>query len=244
MRNVCVGGHRFAVDDDKPSFWDRAEAGTWEPELLAGLRAALHPGAVFLDIGGWVGPTSLYGAACGAEVIALEPDPAAARQFRANLAANPAFSGKIRLIEAALTDSGGSARLASPRKQGDSMSSLLLAGRGGKDWQAAAITPAQLAAEVPRGRPLVVKIDIEGGEYALGAALASIGALQPEVLLIGFHPALILSGDEDGPQRLENATKAIFEAFSGLKAAILGGAAGDPLREALRSPITVRFSRA
>lgn len=241
MRVVHVAGRRFVVDDDKPSFWDRAEAGTWEPELLAELGEALRPGDLFLDIGGWVGPTSLYAAACGADVVALEPDPAAARQFRANIAANPDLSSRIRLIEAALTPEGGQARFASPRKQGDSMSSVLLAGRGGTDWEAAAISPADLIATLPAGRRLVIKIDIEGGEYRLGAALAALAALQPARALIGFHPALmLLDGDQAG---LERATVAIFAAFAGMEQQILGQNSGNPLREALQAPITVRFSR-
>lgn len=243
MRQISVGQTHFHVDDDKPSFWDRVEAGQWEPELLAALAEAIRPGTLFLDIGGWVGPTSLYAAACGADVIALEPDAAAARQFRANCAANPLLAPRIKLIEAALTPEGGRVSLGSPRKPGDSMGSLLLAGRGVADWQAEAITPEALMALLPADQRLVVKIDIEGGEYVLGSALGLVAQRHPEVVLMGFHPALILSAEGSGGERLQEATKAIFAAFSGMKPEILGDKARDPLREALHAPITVRFSR-
>jgi FkbM family methyltransferase len=243
MRQVQFGRHHMKVADDKPSFWDRVEAGLWEPELLRALDEALKPGTLFLDIGGWVGPTSLYAAACGADVIALEPDAEAARQFRANCAANPTLKHHIRLIEAALTPQGGPALFGSPRKKGDSMGSLLLAGRGVADWQADAISPAALIAQIPQGQPLVIKIDIEGGEYVLGEALGALAALQPEIVLIGFHPALILSAGGEMSSQLEPATRAIFDAFSPMKSEILGAQAGSPLAEALHTPITVRFYR-
>lgn len=243
MRHVSIHGRRFAVDDEKPTFWDRAERGQWEPELLDELSAHLRPGVTFLDIGGWVGPTSLFAAACGADVIALEPDPAAARQFRANCAANPAFADRIRLIEAALTADGAPGLFGSPRKPGDSMGSLLLAGRGTSDWEASGIAPEALLAMVPAKEALVIKIDIEGGEYRLGSALQALASLKPQIVLIGFHPALMLLDEKDGRQALEQATQAIFSAFEGMKPSILGQVEGSPLTEALLKPITVRFSR-
>jgi FkbM family methyltransferase len=243
MRQVTVAGRHFAVADDKPSFWDKAEAGLWEPELLAELARLTGPGTVFLDIGGWVGPTSLYAAACGADVVALEPDPAAARQFRANCAANPDLAPHITLIEAALTADGAGGAFGSPRKQGDSMGSLLLAGQGTSQWQAAGISPQALTARLPTGRPLTIKIDIEGGEYLLGSALKALSALQPQAVLIGFHPALMLSANKNDEGQLEKATNDIFAAFEGLKASILGASGANPLTEALHTPITVRFSQ-
>jgi FkbM family methyltransferase len=243
MRQVSVAGRRFAVADDKPSFWDKAEAGLWEPALLAELAGATGPGSLFLDIGGWVGPTSLFAAAGGADVLALEPDPAAARQFRANCAANPALAQRIDLIEAALTADGAGGAFGSPRKQGDSMSSLLLAGQGTSQWQAAGISPEALIARLPPARPLTIKIDIEGGEYLLGQTLSALAALQPLIALIGFHPALMLSANGNDRDRLEKATRDIFAAFSGMKASVLGASCDNPLTEALHAPITVRFSQ-
>ena len=243
MRQVNVAGQRFAVADDKPSFWDKAEAGLWEPALLAEIARFAEPGTLFLDIGGWVGPTSLYAAACGATVVALEPDPAAARQFRANCAANHALAARMTLIEAALTADGAGGAFGSSRKPGDSMGSLLLADQGASQWQADGISPEALVARLPQARPLTIKIDIEGGEYLLGSTLQTLAALQPAVVLIGFHPALMLSAYKDGAERLEDATKAIFAAFAGMEARVLGESSANPLTEALRAPITVRFSR-
>jgi hypothetical protein len=96
---------------------------------------------------------------------------------------------------------------------------------------------------LPTGRPLTIKIDIEGGEYLLGSALMALSALQPQAVLIGFHPALMLSANKNDEGQLEKATNDIFAAFEGLKASILGASGANPLTEALHTPITVRFSQ-
>lgn len=243
MDRVTVLGRSFAVDDDKPSFWKRAGEGTWEPELLAALEAHLGPEDLLLDIGGWVGPVSLWAAACGARVLALEPDPEAARQFRANVAANPELAPRITLIEAALTAEGGPVTLGSPRKPGDSMGSLLLAGQGVANWQAPSLTPAALAGRLGPYRRLFIKIDIEGGEYRLGRALSPLAQLQPEMVWLGVHPAIFAQTIQKDEMPLATATAALFDVWKGFKPQILGNERGDVLAEALRAPITVQFSR-
>ncbi len=242
MNRVTVCGHAFAVDDEKPSFWQRAADGAWEADFLADLVASLGPGDLLLDIGGWVGPVSLLAASCGAQVIALEPDPAAARQFRANVAANPDLAPRITLIEAALTAEGGLVTLGSPRKPGDSMGSLLLAGQGVADWQAESLTPAALVARLPAYQRLFIKIDIEGGEYRLGHALAPLAALQPECVWLAFHPAILAGTGQKDESTLKSVTSALFEVWAGLKPQNVGSGEGDTLAEALRAPITVKFS--
>jgi predicted nicotinamide N-methyase len=86
------------VDDDQPTFWDRVEAGAWEPGTLLALQPLLGPGVLFLDIGAWVGPLSLFAAGMGARVIAVEADPRAEVQLRRNLAANPDFAHRVTVM--------------------------------------------------------------------------------------------------------------------------------------------------
>ena len=44
-RVVRLGEASFRVADGKDGFWDRYEAGQWEPETLAALRRHVGPGA-------------------------------------------------------------------------------------------------------------------------------------------------------------------------------------------------------
>jgi FkbM family methyltransferase len=178
------------IADRQPTFWARVEAGTWEPGLLALLADRLRPGTTFIDLGAWVGPTSLIAAAHEAQVIALEADPAAIDQFQANLAANPDIARKVALLPVAISAHATPLRMAPRRKPGDSMSSALLAGADGT-WTVPAITPADLAVLCANAADVVIKLDIEGGEYDILPAMAPLLAPRhagptPD-LVISFH---------------------------------------------------------
>ena len=217
-RRVRLGQHEIAVADDQPTFWDRVEAGTWEPGTLATLIPLLSAGTTFLDLGAWVGPLSLLAAAEGARVVAVEADPAARDQLRRNLAANPVLAERIEVIEAAIAPEPGTVRLGARRKPGDSMSSVLLAD-GPAGWTAPAITPAMLAARLGSPGRLVVKIDVEGAEYAL---LPHLGPLLggPEVsVLMSFHPVIL---SQAGVSDVTGRTRAAVAIFAGWSSFAIG----------------------
>ncbi|NNM71762.1 FkbM family methyltransferase [Enterovirga aerilata] len=195
-RRVAIGAHAILVADDQPTFWNRVEAGTWEPGTLRVLEACLGPGSLFVDIGAWVGTLSLYAASLGAEVVALEADPRALDQLRRNLDANPLLAERVRVIGRALSADGAAVGMGAPRKAGDSMSSTLLAGRG-ETWTSPGIGARELASELGGRRPDLVKLDIEGGEYAVLPTLGPLlGSGSP--LLLALHPeSLGASGEAD-----------------------------------------------
>src|SRR4051812_26094265 len=95
-RTLSLRGRSLVVTDDKPTFWDKAAAGTWEPELLDALERTVQPGDVMLDIGAWVGPTGLFAALLGASVVCVEADPRAVQLLRDNIAANPALASHMQ----------------------------------------------------------------------------------------------------------------------------------------------------
>ena len=197
-RRVAIGRVAVGVADDKPTFWDRVEAGTWEPGTLALYRAEVGSGTLVLDLGAWVGPLALYAAALGARVVAVEADPAALCGLRRNLAANPALSERIEVLDRAVAAVSGPVRLGARRKPGDSMSSVLLAGREG-GWTAESVTPAELAALLQPGERLFVKLDIEGGEYALLPHLGPLLDRPDAALLLSLHPGSLAATGEPDP---------------------------------------------
>lgn len=207
-----IGDVAIQVDDDQPTFWDRVEAGTWEPGTLATLAPILGPGVTFLDIGAWVGPLSLLAAARGAEVLAIEADPAAQDQFRRNVLANPDLGRRIALIEAAISPIDAPVRLGARRKPGDSMSSVLLAD-GGTTWAAVAVTPSMLAARLPRSGRLVVKMDIEGAEYDLLPHLGPLLAGADVAVLLSLHPVILCEAGGPNPTARARDAVAIFEGW-------------------------------
>ncbi len=164
-----------------------------------------------------MGALSLYAAGAGARVVAVEADPVALDQLRRNLAANPGLAGRVTVVPKAVAARAGAVRLGARRKPGDSMSSALLADAP-SSWLAEATTPADLALLVGGAGRLLIKLDIEGGEYDVLPAISPL--LRPRSrLLVSFHPAILRgTGEPDVAAR----TRAAVEPLSGWRAAPVG----------------------
>lgn len=236
-RPVRLAGVAIHVVDDKPTFWARAEAGDWEPETLDALAAATGPGVVMLDIGAWVGPTALFAAARGARVLAVEADPAALRELNANIAANPALAPRISVLARAAAPEPGQIRMGPARKPGDSMSSIIHGGRDGA-WDVEAATPAALMTAVAAlgDGPLTVKIDIEGGEYALLPPLVAALPDRATTLLCAFHPRILAAAGVD-TDTIAALTAGCLQALQGWFVQVLGE---EGACEALSTVLTAR----
>lgn len=181
-------GRGFTVDAAREgAFWERFASGAWEPETLALLAERTGPGVQFLDIGAWIGPTSLFAAACGAEVVAVEADPVALVWLRRNLALNPALAARVRVFDRVLTAEGGAARFGTNRGRGGNSMSSTLHAEMATEWTLPAATPAELAAFAGPAARRFVKLDIEGGEYAVAPALGPVLA-GAEAVLVSWHP--------------------------------------------------------
>jgi FkbM family methyltransferase len=213
-RRITIDGASFNVADDKPTFWDRVAGGVWERGTFVALDQVLAPGTTLLDLGAWVGPVTLYAAARGARVIAVEADPAALVQLRANIAANPDLVVSIEVVDRAVAPQPGPVRMGARRKPGDSMSSALLAGAE-RSWDALAVTPAELAVLVGHPPRLVIKLDIEGGEYALMPHMGPLVARPGTALLLSLHPEILL---ESGADNIAAATRAALAPLQGWQA--------------------------
>ena len=214
-REVLVGTRRVRVADDQSTFWDRVEAGRWEPGTLAVIDRQVH-GATFLDLGAWVGPTALYAAGVARRVIAVEADPAALDQLNRNLAANPDLAQRIEVVPRAIHPHEGLVTFGARRKPGDSMSSILLADAEHR-WTAATVTPHQLAGMLAPDESLVVKIDIEGAEYALLPFLKPL-LDRALAILVSFHPKMLaaaVGSRSEGARRIRAALSAVsrFRAY-------------------------------
>lgn len=146
---------RAGAPYDWPTFWDDYDTGAWEPETKAVLERFLSPDSLFVDIGAWAGPVTLWAVDLGARVVAYEPDPVAYEALLTNTKGLP-----VRAYRAAVTDQVGWAYLTNPH-MGDSQSRLAEDG-----IIVATLTPRVVRAQCQQ-TPALVKIDVEGSELEI-----------------------------------------------------------------------------
>jgi len=159
----------FKVDSSfSPEYWCDIKSGNWEAHTFEIIDYFVDQTSVALDIGCWAGPLSLYMATKGAQVFCVEPDPVAYRALINNLGLNPNLKQNIHAFRLAIAVHEGTLNLFARKSYGQSSTSLLNRSRD------------HMASATARGCPLAnfvrianiskidfIKIDIEGGEFAI-----------------------------------------------------------------------------
>jgi len=183
---VCGSTIRSAGNED---FWEWMEHGGWEPGTLRFIRDAAKGSLVFIDVGAWIGPVSLFAASVGFKVYAFEPDSVAYGTIEENISLNPLLATKIELSNSAFGTQAGEALLHHASGFGDSQSSLLTpTGRASSGQPVKVLDGVAflLSDAVPNNS--VVKIDIEGGEYLILPKLRKVARDKCLILMISTHP--------------------------------------------------------
>lgn len=140
----------------------------------------IEQGDLVLDLGAHIGYFTAYALNRGAAfVLAVEPDPENTKLWRMNIQE----MNRASLIEAAVADHDRGADLFATRNaRGTDASSLIVKGRNKIKVSVPTVTMDYLFSHM---RATVVKIDIEGGEYALdnfwAAVPFSVRALSAEM---------------------------------------------------------------
>lgn len=225
IRQIDLRGVRFTVepmDRGQRAFWDKFQSGSWEPETLSILHNSIDRHTTFVDIGSWIGPTALYAACYARRVVALEPDPQALRQLRRNIALNPELAPRIMVLDRALYTKPGLVTLGSKKRGGDSKSSMIFEEME-TAWEVPTITPLELAGKLEHEESLFLKIDIEGGEYAILPDIRPILTERTRAVLLSLHPKIFMgrvSGLDRWRRRVELArsTNEMLSAFKGFRA--------------------------
>lgn len=165
--------------------------GTYEPELQATLRDALHPGMIAYDVGANIGYVTLLmakGVSPGGHVIAFEPLPANLERLRANILLN-GLSDMVTILPLAAANRSAAARFHVHRSGG--MGKIEGAsGRLGHYERTIRVEAVRLDDLVFRRRqppPDVIKVDIEGGEgLALRGMRRALRQCRP-LLILELH---------------------------------------------------------
>lgn len=71
--------HEYFVlsDPNFIDFWKKYQLNLWENNLFTVLDKYLTKDTIFVDIGAWIGPVTLYAAKISKKVVSVEPDPVA-----------------------------------------------------------------------------------------------------------------------------------------------------------------------
>lgn len=191
-RVVTRNNHTFKIENSPITqdydFWTVFENRTWEPELDDVLNRFLRPNNSLIDIGAWIGPITLMAAPLCRHVYAIEPDPVAAANLRANLKASDAIN--VTVHQCAIGPSNNSITLG-PTAQGtlgDSMTTIWTTS------DAAITVPAWTLETIVTANEItdagLIKIDVEGAEQQFlpqaAPALHRIGA----PVLLSLHTML------------------------------------------------------
>lgn len=159
-------------------FWREYEGIGWEVETRELIEATLGPGDLFVDIGAWIGPVTLWALEQGARVVAVEPDPVALAELKRRV------PGDVEIWEGAVAVEAGSAA-SKPNHDlelGKSVSRLCDEG----DVEVRTWT----LAEILGGRvPALVKVDVEGYETELAPTIV------PRLAEMGVPLQLELHGE-------------------------------------------------
>jgi len=190
---VAVGEVRFRVapepDARYGAFWPLLSSGEFEPATVAVLSSRLRSGTTFVDVGAWIGPFTLLAAALGARVVAYEPDPAAFAVLARNVALNPTLAPRIELHQRAVSARGGTLVLDGGTHGLGNGRSRLAARRSVRAGatRVETISAASFANAAAQVTCTVLKIDIEGGEFAVMPRLARYLRLHRPTLLVSLH---------------------------------------------------------
>jgi len=159
-----------------------------------------------IDFGAFIGFTALHAASRGVETFAFEPNPAAHDLLVRNVAANPALAPRLHLFRHGIGSRDEDAVLYAKASadSGASLHRTIERGSVIEGNPVATIRLREAAAvlcELGVDRRTLIKIDIEGAEYQVLPAIASVLAEAKPWLHVSFHPFnLIHRGD---PYRTE-----------------------------------------
>jgi FkbM family methyltransferase len=146
----------------------------WERRERDLLDEVLGPGSVFIDVGAHWGIHTLHAATAGAAVIAVEPDPFNRSMLSAWLTRN-GLTGRVTVVDAAVGDMDGTAYLQRNTSMGHSLvftpEDPDATYDGGPFDKQPMYTPTAIrrldGIKLPEGAPVVLKVDVEGGELAV-----------------------------------------------------------------------------
>jgi len=164
-----------------------------------------------LDIGAHFGVFSLAAAHFGGRAIAVDPSPIATRMIAVQSGLNR-LSDSIRIIQAAVTNEGGTVDLVSSGVFSDGYFKMIQGKAKSELTQTQAITIDQLVSQY--GPPTHIKIDVEGQEAAVLQGGRKALAQYSPILFLELHNEMITSEGGDPNLALDELVQLSYETFA------------------------------
>ena len=199
---TSVQGLKFKLDPYHIGFWREVGRGRWEPHTYTIMKRFLNADSVYCDVGAWIGPTVIYAARICKQVVCFEPDPTAYRYLRWNIELNELLN--VTSFSIALADRTAIQRMASRGgKLGDSLTSLVNDNREDNGIDVLTLTWDAFIDLSKIDRIDFLKIDIEGGEFALLPTLRDYLSRHKPIVHLSTHaPFLDLGLREEKMQQI------------------------------------------
>lgn len=177
--------------------------GIWEPAITHWVERTLRPGDTFIDVGANIGYFTVLASrlvAMHGQVVAIEASPDFARAIRDNVALNNC--GNVRLVNAAASDRTDHIPFyqPDPYNRGNTTSVFTGAAIPARFAIGSKVLPELLTDHELR-RARLVKIDVEGSEYAVMRGLIpALSRMRDDAeLIIEISPDLLeAQGDTAG----------------------------------------------
>jgi FkbM family methyltransferase len=183
---TSIHGLKFKLDPYHIGFWRNLRRGLWEPHTYTIMSKFLNIDSIYCDVGAWIGPTVVYAAKICKQVICFEPDPIAYQYLRWNIELNELLN--VTSFSIALANRIAIQRMSSfGGNLGDSMTSLLNDNQENNGIDALTLTWDAFIDLSKIDKIDFLKIDIEGGEFALVPTLKDYLSLHKPIVHLSTH---------------------------------------------------------
>ena len=176
-------------DDPNMNFW-RDVYGHWENDTFEIFDQFLKRDKVFIDIGGWVGTTCMYGARKSKHVYVVEADHESFQDLITNCKTN---AYNITCIQNAILNesnkniSFGKNKFLINSKLNDSTSQIYIDSEGAYTVKTITVNDILVNYSIDPSTVSLIKVDIEGGEEMILQDLYNIHRIHSIPLYISFH---------------------------------------------------------
>ncbi len=179
-------GKTFTVKDRTDLFWESVARNKWENPTFRIFQQFIRPGSVYLDIGSWIGPTVLFGSNISRHCFAVEPDPIAFAELKANIELNPTLEKKITLFNGCIAEKTGRVQFGNESSFGNSTSSLLF-GNKTCSVEVEALSFEDFLHRYAIKECGFIKMDIEGGETMVLPTMKTFLNAQMPAFYLSLH---------------------------------------------------------